>query len=105
MHFTTVPVGGGGVAVVVGSHKFVKRVFSWRAFPAFLKASFCFHVLLGYFVFWGALCGLWEIREVVAAEGGVVEMDPYLVHSPSRNVSAHARITCQVRAFHPWVAR
>ena len=25
VHFTTVPVGGGGVAVVVGSHKFVKR--------------------------------------------------------------------------------
>jgi hypothetical protein len=105
VHFTSVPVGGGGVAVVVGSHKFVKRVFSWSALPAFLRASFYFHVLLGYFVFWGALCGLWEIREVVAAEGGIVEMDPYLVHSPSRNVSTHARLTCQVRAFNPWVAR
>lgn len=100
LHFTSVSVGGGGVAIVVGSHRFVQRVFSWRLIPSRLKESFWFHVLLGYLVSWAARCGAWEIREVVASEGEVVQMNPYLVHSPSRSVGGNeARLSCQVKVF------
>lgn len=100
LHFTTVSSGGGGVAVVVGSHVFVQRVFSWRTIPRRVKESFAFHVLLGYLVSWAARCGAWEIREVVGSEGDIVQMNPYLVHSPSRNARGKGvRITCQVKVF------
>lgn len=100
LHFTSVSAGGGGVAVVVGSHRFVQRVFSWRSIPNRVKESFWFHLMVGYVVSWAARCGAWKIREVLASEGEVVQMNPYLVHSPSRNVGGHeARLSCQVKIF------
>ena len=100
LHLTSVPTGGGGVAVVVGSHKFVCRVLSCRWIPACVRGAYLFRLLLGYLVSWAAWCGEWEIREVVASEGEVVQMDPYLVHSPSRNANGHETgLSCQVKIF------
>lgn len=100
LHLTHVHAGGGGVAVVVGSHRFVQSIFLCGWIPSRVKEVFWFHVLLGYLVSWAARCGAWEIREVAASKGGVVQMNPYLVHAPSHALSGHkARLSCQIKAF------
>lgn len=99
LHLTTVAAGGGGIAVVVGSHRFVRRVFSWWI-PQVVKESFVFHLILGYLVSFAARLGAYEIREVVASEGEVVQMNPFLVHCPSRNgIGNEASLTCQIKVF------
>ena len=99
LHLTSVSSGGGGIAIVVGSHRFVRRVFYWWI-PTIVKQSFVFHVLLGYLVSFAARLGVYEIREVVASEGDVLQMNPFLVHSPSVNGVGHeAGLICQVKVF------
>jgi len=94
LHLTDVLPGGGGVTVVRGSHKLVRK-FAPLLWP---RTPYVLGVVLANAI--AALARLFtpdRLVEVRARAGGAVVLDPFIVHSSSRNQTHKARLTYQMR--------
>ena len=94
VHLTDVFPRGGGVAVILGSHRLVR----WLRPLLWPRAPYVVGVILAHVL---AKLAKWfvpdRVVEVCARAGDAVVLDPFVVHAPSANLSRSIRFTYQIR--------